>query len=201
MGKMKELGLLDCEDRQSIEENFERIKKSGSGGGGLPSDLVETVPDIVELVFDGTLDGKEYKEFSMDEMAGYFVKMSSDVPTLDNLLTLKVLHPAYGEQNIDITAENISDIANTEGAITALVDMIYICSEDAAATPFGVNIDKGVWFILVDASIMGGTGWMGGLGLTYDSGERTQIKPEFMPYDEIIEKVLEAIPSAKGVSF
>lgn len=33
MGNMKDIGLLDCEDRPSIEENFKRVQSGGGGGG------------------------------------------------------------------------------------------------------------------------------------------------------------------------
>jgi hypothetical protein len=36
MGNMKDIGLLDCEDRPSIEENFKRVQTGGGGGGGEP---------------------------------------------------------------------------------------------------------------------------------------------------------------------
>lgn len=52
MGNMKEIGLLDCEDRPSIEENFKRVQ----GGGGGASELLdangkikaEYLPDYAE---------------------------------------------------------------------------------------------------------------------------------------------------------
>lgn len=38
MGKMKDIGLLDCEDRPSIEENFKRVQAGGGGGGKITPD-------------------------------------------------------------------------------------------------------------------------------------------------------------------
>lgn len=37
MGNMKDIGLLDCEDRPSVEENFKRVQAGGGGGAILDS--------------------------------------------------------------------------------------------------------------------------------------------------------------------
>lgn len=44
MGNMKDIGLLDCEDRPSIEENFKRVQ--GGGGGDNPVFMVTRVINI-----------------------------------------------------------------------------------------------------------------------------------------------------------
>ena len=53
MGKMKDIGLLDCEDRPSIEENFKRVQAGGGGGGTNLLDAngkikAEYLPDYAE---------------------------------------------------------------------------------------------------------------------------------------------------------
>lgn len=88
MGNMKEIGLLDCEDRQSIEENFERISKGGGGAildsnGKLKSEVLpEGYPYEEEqnilIEWDGNTEGLEPFE-------GY-VKISDEVLTKEQLI-------------------------------------------------------------------------------------------------------------------
>ena len=47
MGNMKDIGLLDCEDRPSIEENFKRVQAGGGGGGKIkPEQLPDGYPYV-----------------------------------------------------------------------------------------------------------------------------------------------------------
>ena len=81
---MKELGLLDCEDRQSIEENFKRISK---GGGDLLETVTMEVP--LEITWDGNAEGKE--TLGISDNTVYCVKISDAVLTKNELLGSEII--------------------------------------------------------------------------------------------------------------
>lgn len=62
MGNMKEIGLLDCEDRPSIEENFKRVQ----GGGG--DAILDSNGKLKNEVLPEGYPYEEPKEFTMEHI-------------------------------------------------------------------------------------------------------------------------------------
>jgi hypothetical protein len=196
MKKMKDYGLLDCEDRPSIEENFKRVVKNGTGGGG-GGDLLETVETEVplEITWDGDIDGKEMFD-SGDGNNTYFVKISDVILTKEQMLNAVTIDPSTNEELI-LTEEKIVDAA--EVGLPALMGGSYISSVYSSLDMGnGIALSTGLYFYYIDSDSYV-------THLTCPNATTTttkqQLKPSLIPYNEIIEKVLEAIPSAKGVSF
>lgn len=74
MEKMKDYGLLDCEDRPSIEENFKRVVKNGTGGGsGGGADVLNENGKLKNEVLPEGYPYETVEEFSVD--------VTADVPT------------------------------------------------------------------------------------------------------------------------
>ena len=155
---------------------------------GVQSDMYETDPEsmafvknnpiesgVVELAFDGTLEGKEYKEISMEGMTGYVVKMSDNVPPVEDLISCK-LNTGEGETVVELTEENV--LFDDGGYSVNGVFILGVFQDETYHDEWGLTFSKGIWFTLVDASIMGGTGWMGGLGLTYKA---KKVKSSLIP--------------------
>lgn len=133
MGKMKELGLLDCEDRQSIEENFERISK---GGGG---DLLETVETEVPLVitWDGNTEGLE--SFST------FYKVSDKILKIDEVIDANIVFINGDEELVlNVTAEKIVDLSTQGVSAFMFMDVVFVASEDFSVE--GMSGSAGIYF-------------------------------------------------------
>ena len=148
MGKMKELGLLDCEDRQSIEENFERMKKSSGG------DLLETVETEVplEITWDGDLTGKET---SLSGENSYYVKISDIIiSNIEDVIDSKIVLSIWGIDNsMVVAAENVMDVSeygmpayivsdNDGNAACLFVKEDFAMGEEA--------MSAGIWFNRID---------------------------------------------------
>lgn len=143
---MKEIGLLDCEDRQSIEENFKRIR-----GGG---DLLETVETEVplEITWDGDLTGKETASSGEN---GYYVKISDVIiSSIEDIIGSKIVLFISGVDNsMVVAAENIMDVSeygmpayivsdNDGNAACLFVKEDFAMGEEA--------MSSGIWFNRID---------------------------------------------------
>lgn len=88
MGNMKEIGLLDCEDRPSIEENFARIKESCDGpvldeNGKLLNEVLPEGYPYEERKF--YYDNSGYKDGD-DLIGDFFYKVSDDVIPYEDII-------------------------------------------------------------------------------------------------------------------
>lgn len=168
----------------SIEE-----VRFGSGGGGLPSDLMETVPDEVplEITWDGDLEGKE----TVDANGQLLAKISdiSDL-TVEQLLgaTLTVHVNGVDQQTI-LGSDEAGDLSND--GLEMLVCVAHVEMEDGPTTmpcvyivygdvsALGLNLSTGVWFCYLPEMFYVKS--LSTPNVLIPGGERTQIKQEFLP--------------------
>ena len=158
-------------DRMNEDGTIEEVRFGSKGGGG---DLLETVEGVVELAFDGTLEGKEYKEISQEGLTFYIVKMSDDTPVSNDLVSV-IADDGEGEYSYEISLEDIYDMGNGY----SVREHIFCVTENNIEIPVGVSLSKGLWFSIADLSSIG-MGLIGGLGLTYNS-TKTQLRPSLLP--------------------
>lgn len=156
---------------------------------GVQSDMYETDPEsmafvrnnpiesgVVELAFDGTLEGKEYRTLTMDDLSLYYVKMSDEFISNTDIVSVKLNNDGTGVTDVEYTDDIYEPLKygyKVGENIEVVENPTTISNDESTAV-----LDRGVWFAVIDASIMGGTGWMGGLGLTYKA---KKVKTSLIP--------------------
>lgn len=156
----------------------------GSGGGGLPSDLVETVPDEVPLVitWDRNADGKEIAVSNGDL---YCAKVSDTVLTANDLLGSEIII-AKDDGTFEafvVAKENLQDMSEMGAPMVAILTdnydypIVQIVFSDFSMA--GMSMSAGVWFLDDPGRYYVFTFTCPNVMIP--GGERTQIKPEFMP--------------------
>lgn len=131
MGNMKEIGLLDCEDRPSVEENFKRVYT----GKIPPEQLPDGYPyDAGSFYYDNSVfkDGDEI-------ISGAFFKVSDDTPSYDELMGATIILP-----DVEILVdENV--LMYVEGEMCAAGEYCIVVYKD--------NVSVGGQFTLPSAGV------------------------------------------------
>ena len=158
---------------------------------------LETVPDEVplEITFDGNLEGKE--TVHPDGAPWSFVKIYDSYINMESMIGSEVV---FVENGVDsksvVTADDVVD-GSMMGMPGYICMGFYVVEESFSMD--GLSLTPGIWIQFVDKSNY--LSAISNPNVLIPGSERTQLKPSLLPYGEIIEKVLEAIPTAKGVSF
>lgn len=154
----------------------------GSGGGGLPSDLVETVPDEVplEITFDGNLEGLETTSMQgvnlvkvLDFALEYEQIVGGDFEYIDPDGNLVRLDSLTVDEVLDSASQGMPGFIMIQGSNGAPV----MISSYADLSAMGFMLPVGVWFAYGEYEVKRFVN----PNVMIPSGERTQIKPEFMP--------------------
>lgn len=187
-------------DRMNDDGTIEEVRFGSKGGGGVQSDMYETDPNSMafvknnpiekgtgsfELKFDGSLDDKTYKQAENTDMGlpGVFVKMSDDVPDDSGLISIGVVEitetifPIEPSMIVDLEEFGISGSGVTPGSI---MPFIFIVRKYSPETTYGVALEPGIWFFLIDASAIGGEGYIGASSLKYNA-EAYVLKTALLP--------------------
>ena len=189
-------------DRMNDDGTIEEVRFGSKGGGG---DLLETVETEVplEITWDGDLTGKEV----VDQIGSQLVKVSNAVLSYEQIVGSTVIfYDGITDQTLVLTSDNVTDMsvvgipANMIVAIEGETTVGLVCCVQSDFSQDGLTLTAGVWCLYYGA----GEGyWVKSLTCpnATTTTTKTQLKPSLLPYNEIIEKVLEAIPTAEGVSF
>lgn len=173
MGNMKDIGLLDCEDRPSTEENFKRVLKRVQAGGG--GDILdsngklksEVLPDgyPYEGVSNVTYDNNAYQKGD-EIIGGGLFKVSDDTPAYNELLGGKIILPD-GELIMD---ESI--LQYVEGERTMLGSFGIVTYSDHFET-FGITFPTAGVYMVIPSEISA--------VISYSKNVVETIDPEFLP--------------------
>lgn len=129
MGNMKDIGLLDCEDRPSIEENFKRVQGGGGGdildsNGKLKSEVLpDGYPYDTGTFYYDNSGYQEGDEVVFNGQMTYF-KVSSDTLSYNDMLGAKFNAP-FGES---VITEN--ELEYTDGVYCSVRFFVISVYED-----------------------------------------------------------------------
>lgn len=156
-----------------------------TGGGALPKPIpYEYMPDgyprqeeeIVEITFDGTIEG--YETVDVSDMFGteaYFVKVSDTIPKAEDLVggSLELSQPNNYMPSGTISADMLIDVGGGNYAVGVELTLVVTNPESAA---MGITFPSaGVWF----AYSPGGSYYK---SLRYSAKTVTPIAEKFLPF-------------------
>ena len=160
MGNMKEIGLLDCEDRQSIEENFKRILKNDAEGGG--ADVLNENGKLKnEVLPEGYpydagsfyYDNSGFVRGESELVGGAYFKASDDVIAYEDIRGAAII---YNDRNmlIDDMLQEEGLVDYAEGEYCRISEFVIIAYKDnvSVATLEGGDIlitSKGIYISAV----------------------------------------------------
>ena len=170
-------------EKWNEDGTVEEVRFGSGGGGGLPSDLVETVPDEVplEITWDGNLGNYETVQMGDDTL----VKLSSEILTVEQIVGSNITFVQNGiEETAVLTNDGVMDTA-AMGAPGVIVITTSFGGDGKAMVAYGdtsalgVSLSIGVWYVCRGMNEY--TKSLSNPNVLIPGGERTQIKPEFLP--------------------